>query len=75
MGRHVRVRTFTYDGRNGTNEVVHVNAGRRTIERVVPPAGEEYAFDRENWATRVEVYVSPTGRSVRVYVNGREVAR
>lgn len=50
-----------------------ITAGRRGVERVVPPAGEEYAFDVQHWARRVEVSVSPTGRSVRVWVDGVEV--
>lgn len=38
-------------------------------ERIVPPAGEDYAFDRDV----VEVYASPTGRSIRLFVDGAEV--
>ena len=52
-----------------------VEAGVRTTERVVPPAGDQYAFDRQGWTRRVEVYVSATGRSVRVWVDGEEVTR
>lgn len=50
-----------------------VSAGDRGVEHVVPPAGDAYAFDRRLWARRVEVTVSPTGRSVRVFVDGDEV--
>ena len=60
---------FGDTGREGTK----VRAGYRGTEHVVPPAGEDYAFDREQWAREVEVYVSPTGRSVRVWVDGEEV--
>jgi hypothetical protein len=56
-------------------DVIVVEAGVRTTERVVPPAGEAYAFDRHIWTRRVEVYVSATGRSVRVWVDGQEVPR
>jgi hypothetical protein len=54
-------------------EVVHIRAGRRGKQRIVPPAGEDFAFDVDRWARRVEVQVSPTGRSVRVFVDGKEV--
>lgn len=50
-----------------------IRAGNRGRKRVVPPAGEKYAFTVDQWARRVEIYVSPTGRSVRVWVNGTEV--
>lgn len=52
-----------------------VCAGYRGTTRVVPPAGEDYAFTVTEWARRVAVHVSPTGRSVRVWVDGTEVAR
>lgn len=47
-----------------------IKAGNRGKRRVVPPAGESYAFDVTQWARRVEIHVSPTGRSVRVWVDG-----
>lgn len=49
------------------------NAGNRGTRRIVPPAGEAHAFDVPEWARRVEISVSPTGRSVRVWVDGVEV--
>lgn len=54
---------------------VIVRAGNQGTQRVVPPSGERYAYDRQLWARRVEVSVSPTGRSVRVWVDGVEVPR
>lgn len=54
---------------------VKVLAGNRGKERVVPPAGVRHAFERQRWARSVEVYVSPTGRSVRVFVDGVEIPR
>lgn len=51
-----------------------VRAGRRKVRHVVPPAGDDYAFDVQEWEREVTVYVSPTGRSVRVWVDGKEVA-
>lgn len=52
---------------------VTVRAGPRGSEHVVPPAGEEHAYDRILWARSVEVSVSPTGRSARVWVDGVEI--
>lgn len=53
--------------------MVNIDAGPRGCERVVPPAGEEHAYDRPLWARRVEVTVSPKGRSARVWVDGVEI--
>jgi hypothetical protein len=53
--------------------LVRVDAGPRGSEHVVPPAGEQYAYDRPLWARRVEVSVSPKGRSARVWVDGVEI--
>jgi len=53
--------------------LVTIDAGPRPSERIVPPAGEDYAFDAARWARRVEVTVSPKGRSARVWVDGREI--
>jgi hypothetical protein len=58
-----------YDG----YRILTVNAGDRGTEEIVPPAGPTYAFTRHRWARRVEVSVSPTGRSVRVFVDGVEI--
>lgn len=60
---------YEYEG----STVLHVRAGNRGVKRIVPPAGENYAFDVPQWARRIEVSVSPTGRSVRVWVDGEEV--
>ena len=57
---------------NGYQEV-EVRAGKHETVHVVPPAGEQYAYDREDWSERITVTISPTGRSVRVYRNGREL--
>lgn len=54
-------------------EVLRVMAGNRGDKRVVPPAGEDHAFTTTEWSRRVEISVSPTGRSVRVWVDGVEV--
>ena len=60
---------YTYEGRS----IVHLRAGFDGVERVVPPAGEDYAYDVTRWKRRVEISVSPTGRSVRVFVDGKEI--
>jgi hypothetical protein len=52
---------------------VTVQAGPRGCERRVPPAGEDHAYDVPLWARRVEVTVSPKGRSARVWVDGVEI--
>jgi len=54
-------------------QALKVWAGRRGVKHIVPPAGEDHAFDVDQWAREVEIYVSPTGRSVRVWVDGNEV--
>jgi len=60
------------DPRRGAHEFVIVKAGRHTVKRIVPPAGEANAFDVTRWEHTIEVSVSPTGRSVRVFVNDEE---
>lgn len=50
-----------------------VRCGTKKTVLVVPPAGEKYAFDRDVWSHRVDVAVSPTGRSVQVFVDGERV--
>ena len=56
---------------NGARSLI-IRAGRRKVRHVVPPAGDDYAFDVQEWEREVTVYVSPTGRSVRVWVDGKE---
>jgi len=64
----IDVRHIHHEGRHG----VHVMAGDRGTER----SGEEpFAYTRQVWARHVEVWVSATGRSVRVWVDGVEVPR
>lgn len=53
--------------------VAHLRCAYLGVERIVPPAGEEYAYTVDRWRKRVEVAVSPTGRSVRVWVDGVQV--
>ena len=53
---------------------VELHAGRRGVEHF-PADGYAMAHDVQRWARHVTVYVSPTGRSVRVWVDGVEVPR
>lgn len=55
-------------------EEVEMCAGYRGVERVEPPAGTPYAYEKTRWRRKVTVCVSPTQRSVRVFVDGVEVA-
>jgi hypothetical protein len=55
--------------------IIKFDVGRREVKRVVPPAGENYAFDVQKWARRIQVSISPTGRNVHIHVDGTEVAR
>ena len=57
----------------GEYEVLIVNVIPTTIEHIVPPAGEEHAFDVQRYKHRVEICVSPSGRSVQVHINGKRV--
>jgi hypothetical protein len=52
---------------------IRVRAGRPHTERIVPPAGEDFAFEVQRWGHEVLVCVSPTGRSVRVWLDGVEM--
>jgi len=51
---------------------IEITGGRKTVERIVPPAGEKYAFDSVQWEHRLTVYVSPQGRSFRLFIDGTE---
>lgn len=66
---HIDVHAFTYEDR----AVAKIRAGHLGTERIVPPAGEDHAFTRDRWRHVIEINVSPTGRSVRLFVDGRAV--
>ena len=61
-------------GLQGGQQLI-INAGPRGRENWagVDSDGEENAYERKLWARHVTIYVSPTGRSVRVFVDGDEV--
>ena len=63
-----------YASLEGRGDQITISAGYRGTERVVPPAGERYAFDRALWAHEVTVYVSSRGRSVRLFIDGVEAS-
>lgn len=72
----LRVGQWRLDRReSGPRAFVDLNVGHRGYETIVPPAGEQFSFERDLWAHEIQVSISPTGRSVRVHVNGKEVAR
>lgn len=70
---HAELQVSTWSDPRGQHTQVTVRAGIKHVERIVPPAGEAYAFDVDVWPSTVNVYVSPKGRSVRVFVDGVEV--
>lgn len=69
----IDIRYGTYEMKGDRRTYATICAGRKKTERVIPPAGAKYAFDRDIWDHRIEIYVSPTGRSVQIYVDGERV--
>lgn len=57
---------------NGRTSVT-VRAGLFGVERIVPPAGEAYAFEVPQYRHTFQIYSSATGRSVRLWIDGEEV--
>ena len=74
MNDAIDVRCARFSHRGGMYENVTVRAGIPNVVHVVPPSGEKYAFDRVDYPHEVQITVSPTGRSVQVYVDGKRVA-
>jgi hypothetical protein len=67
------IRAIRFDHRGGTYHNVTIDCGLPAYDRIVPPAGEDHAFDYPTYPNTVEVAVSPTGRSVRVWLNGKKM--
>lgn len=70
-------RTFTVRFRSrdpGPWTIHKIGAGVPTVRKVTPAAGDSYAYEVVEYPRNIEVAVSPSGRSVRVYVDGLEVA-
>lgn len=66
----VRIRTSSIPDRG---RQVTIKAGRSRVEHHVPPAGEKFAFDVRVYEHEITVYVSSTGRSVRVWIDHDEI--
>lgn len=65
MNLNIRRMTFTHR-RGGKYEVVHIGAGTPTVI-------DNGYFKVTKWPVNLEVTVSPTGRSVHVYLNGKKL--
>jgi len=72
VSEHIDVMTYAFkpDERRGLYHSVVVRAGKSWTETIGP---EGYERDVKRWPHRIQVAVSPTGRSVSVYVNGEKV--
>lgn len=77
MGALLEIDSFYAEIRKGQgqHQILKVSAGKPVTETIVPPAGERWAFTRTTRPTNIEVCVSPTGRSVQVFINGQKVAQ
>lgn len=71
--RTIRARFRSRDA--GPWQILDINAGVPHIETIVPdiPNGDLYTREVARYPVNVQVAVSPSGRSVRVHVNGVEV--
>ena len=67
------IRRYNFDHRGERWQVLKVDIWPTWVEHIVPPAGEDHAFDFQHYKRRVEISVSPTGRSVRIWVDGKEI--
>lgn len=67
------IRRLSYRHRDGLWQNLRVDIWPTSVEHIVPPAGEDYAFDFQHHRRDVEISVSPTGRSVRIWVDGKEI--
>lgn len=62
-----------WEHRGARRYTVCVDVGPLGSEHIVPPAGEDYAFDVNKWRYRVQIGASPTGRAVSIWVNGKKI--
>ena len=67
------IRRYNFDHRGGRWRRLTVDIWPTWVEHIVPPAGEDNAFFYQHYKRRVEISVSPTGRSVRIWVDGKEI--
>lgn len=73
FGRFITVRPFGFTHRGGGYEVLHVDLVPIATERIVPPAGEDYAYFRTKYKHHLEITISPTGRSVQIHLDGERI--
>ena len=67
------IHRISYKHRGGFWRNLRVDICPTWVERIVPPAGEDHAFFFQHYKRKVEISVSPTGRSVRIWVDGKEI--
>ena len=67
------IRRYNFDHQGGRWQDLKVDICPTFVEHIVPPAGEDHAFFRQHYKRTVEISVSPTGRSVRIWVDGKEI--
>jgi hypothetical protein len=70
-----KVRWARFKHRGEMYQCLTINVLPVAVDRIVPEAGDQYAFEKIHYDRQIEVYVSPTGRSVRVFVDGIEARR
>lgn len=70
---HVKIDRFQFDWSKGMHGNVRVRAGIPKAELIKPPAGPEHNWTHYRYPVDVEISVSPTGRSVQVWINGKRV--
>lgn len=68
--RVLDVERITVETDRGAYREIHVRAGRVKTERV---ENRYVSTERDVWPVDVSVLVSPTGRSVRVWINHQEI--
>ena len=67
------IQASRFKHRGGVYHAIDVRSGFQGFDRIVPPAGEMYAFYRPRYLHHVQVTVSPTGRSVQVFMDGEKL--
>lgn len=73
MSSPFKVKEFTFGHRDGIYTVLDVSCVPTFVETIVPPVGEDWAFDVQHYRRHIQISVSPTGRSVQVFVDGRRI--
>lgn len=68
MGDFIKVRRMSILHRGGIYDFAHLDIVPTHVEHIDNPYG---GFDFQHYKHRVEVCVSPTGRSVQIHVDGK----